>query len=271
MKQNTWMVRAGEGGWRFEDFERDSIVSIGWLEMGDMSALRTREDFIRHVERSYPGAKKAWIPGSAGQAFRFVREIKVGDGVVTYSPNERAYLVGTVVGEYLYATDLSPEQPNLHKVQWRGRVNRDQLSVPTRNSLGAISTLFLLPLEAAAEIERLLIGAAVPKALPTPEPEAMVEEQVRSPVQGPARPGFRIHQGQVEPTRLGRHAGLGGRPAASDGLQDARVAARRRPRQGHCCVARRPGFRRPAHRGRGQAPHRSDWLARDTRLSRRQA
>lgn len=180
MKQNTWMVRAGEGGWRFEDFERDSIVSIGWLKMGDMSALRTREDFIRHVERSYPGAKKAWIPGSAGQAFRFVREIKVGDGVVTYSPNERAYLVGTVVGEYVYAIDLSPEQPNLHKVQWRGRVNRDQLSVPTRNSLGAISTLFLLPPEAAAEIERLLTGAAVLKALPTPEPEAMVEEQIET-------------------------------------------------------------------------------------------
>jgi hypothetical protein len=29
-----WMVRAGEGGWLFEEFERLSIVSIGWHEMG---------------------------------------------------------------------------------------------------------------------------------------------------------------------------------------------------------------------------------------------
>ncbi len=153
-----WMVRAGERAWRIEEFERESLVSIGWQEMGDMSALRTREEFVRQVERSYPEAKKAWIPGAAGQAFRFVREIKVGDAVVTYNPAERAYLVGTVTGTYEYAVKLSAEQPNLRRVKWRGRVARDQLSVAARNSLGAISTLFVIPPEAAAEIERLLTG-----------------------------------------------------------------------------------------------------------------
>ena len=54
-----WMVRAGEGGLRFEEFEREGIVGIGWPEMGDMAPLRSREDFVRRVELSYPGAKKA--------------------------------------------------------------------------------------------------------------------------------------------------------------------------------------------------------------------
>jgi len=162
-----WMVRAGERAWRIEEFERESLVSIGWQEMGDMSALRTREEFVRQVERSYPEAKKAWIPGAAGQAFRFVREIKVSDAVVTYNPAERAYLVGTVIGNYEYAVQLSTEQPNLRRVKWRGRVARDQLSVAARNSLGAISTLFVIPPEAAAEIERLLTGQTeVPAAAP---------------------------------------------------------------------------------------------------------
>jgi len=171
-----WMVRAGERAWRIEEFERESLVSIGWQEMGDMSALRTREEFVRQVERSYPEAKKAWIPGAAGQAFRFAREIKVGDAVVTYNPAERAYLVGTVAGNYEYAVQLSAEQPNLRRVKWRGRVARDQLSVAARNSLGAISTLFVIPPEAAAEIETLLAGmaAAPAEALGT----AVVDEEV---------------------------------------------------------------------------------------------
>ena len=153
-----WMVRAGEKAWRIEEFERDSLVSIGWQAMGDMSGLRSRDEFVRQVERSYPEAKKAWVPGAAGQAFRFVREIKAGDAVLTYNPAERAYLVGTVIGDYEYAIQLSPEQPNLRRVKWRGRVARDQLTVSTRNSLGAISTLFLIPPDAASEIERLMTG-----------------------------------------------------------------------------------------------------------------
>jgi restriction system protein len=156
--QTMWMVRAGERAWRFEEFERGALVSIGWHEMGDLNPLRTRDDFVRQTERSYPDAKKAWIPGAAGQVFRFVREIKVGDSVLTYNPAERSYLVGTVTSEYEYAKQLSAEQPNLRHVKWRGRVARDQLSVATRNSLGAISTLFVVPADAAAEIEQLLAG-----------------------------------------------------------------------------------------------------------------
>ncbi len=44
-----WMVRAGEGGWLFEEFERLSIVSIGWHEMGPLHQLRSRDDFVKCV------------------------------------------------------------------------------------------------------------------------------------------------------------------------------------------------------------------------------
>jgi restriction system protein len=171
-----WMVRAGEGAWRIEEFERESLVSIGCMAMGDMGALRTREEFVQQVERSYPQAKKAWIPGAAGQAFRFVREMQVGDAVVTYNPAQRAYLVGTVTGPYEYLATLCAEQPNLRRVRWRGRVARDQLSVGTRNSLGAISTLFLIPREAAVEMDRLMAGP--PEAAATAPSEAVAAEEV---------------------------------------------------------------------------------------------
>lgn len=174
-----WMVRAGEGGWLFEEFERLSIVSIGWHEMGPLHELRSRDDFVKCVERVYPDAKKLSNAVSAGQVYRFVREMRVGDAVLTYNRAERAYLVGTVAGEYEHNPDSPGEQPNVRKVTWRGRVSRDQLSVGTRNSLGAISTLFVIPAESAAEIERLLAGKpAASTQVKTATASAPVEEEV---------------------------------------------------------------------------------------------
>jgi restriction system protein len=154
-----WMVRAGEGGFRFEDFKAGSRVSIGWLELGNMTPLKSREDFSKAVASALPAAKKAQVVVSAGQTYRFVRELKVGDAVVTYDRSERVYLVGTITGDYEYDLKVSSEQPNIRRVEWRGQVSRDDLSVGARNSLGAISTLFLIPPDVAAEIEQLLKGS----------------------------------------------------------------------------------------------------------------
>lgn len=157
-ESTMWMVRAGEGGFRFDDFKSGSRVSIGWEEMGDMSPLRTREDFTKVVEATYPELKKAQIAAFAGQPYRFVREMRINDSVLTYDSSARKYLVGTVVTDYIYAPAEYSEQPNIRRVQWQGEVLRDDLSVETRNSLGAISTLFQVPPDAAAEIRQLLAG-----------------------------------------------------------------------------------------------------------------
>jgi restriction system protein len=154
-----WMVRAGEAGFRFEDFKAGSYVSIGWAEMGDLSGLKSREDFGTAVAHTYPTMRKAQAAASTGQPFRFVREIKLGDTVVTYDRSERTYLVGTVKSEYEFAPGESAEQPNIRRVNWRGNVDRDDLSVTARNSLGAIATLFQVPAEVAIEMEQLLVGA----------------------------------------------------------------------------------------------------------------
>ena len=43
--QAMWMVRAGEGGLAIEAFRAESVVAIGWVDLGDLSALNTRADF----------------------------------------------------------------------------------------------------------------------------------------------------------------------------------------------------------------------------------
>ena len=176
--KTMWMVRAGEGGFRFEDFREGSRVSIGWHQIGTLSALRSRKDFIKVVGETYPKYRKGQVISAASTLYRFVREIKVGHSVITYGPSERVYLVGTVSGEYEFSPQLSPEQPNIHAAGWHGQVSRDSLSVGARNSLGSTLALFQVPAEVAQEIHALLEGKSTPSTEESGALDSMETEQV---------------------------------------------------------------------------------------------
>jgi restriction system protein len=106
--------------------------------------------------------------------------MKVGDRVLTYDPSSRVYLVGTITSEYFHDPALIEEDPNARRVDWNGEVSRDLLSVRTKNSLGAISTLFLLPEEATEEIESRLQGAPPhAKTGESEEEETVVDELLK--------------------------------------------------------------------------------------------
>ena len=80
-----WMVRAGEGGFRFEEFQSQSQVTISWHEMGNLSTLNLRTDFQKVAAAAYPNVSAGTLSSYAGQTFRFVREMKTGDYVVVAS------------------------------------------------------------------------------------------------------------------------------------------------------------------------------------------
>lgn len=120
------------------------------------------------------------ISMSAGQLYRFRHEIAVGDRVVTYDPGRRVYLVGTVSGEYRYDPSLEDDDiVNVRDVTWEGEVPRDHLRIGTKNTLGAISTLFRLADEAAADIERALATGAPPGDVPDEDGEAGEDDLYR--------------------------------------------------------------------------------------------
>ena len=166
---SMWMVRAERGGVLFDQFESAAIVAIGWAEMGDMAHLKGREDFASAAAVAYPNHTRAQIAASAGQAYRFVREVQIGDAVITYSPEQRVYLVGEIRSEYKYEPQRMENDPNVRDVVWVGRVPRDLLSLSAKNSLGAISTLFLVPPDVAGEIKQHLEeGATGLMQMPAP-------------------------------------------------------------------------------------------------------
>lgn len=178
----TWMVRAGRDAVFIESFREGGVVSIGWHEVGSLDQYRGRDDIMRAVEAKWPEQSKQSQGMYAGQIARFKNEIETGDRVVTYDPGRRMYLIGTVAGPYRYE-DARGEHPHLRPVRWDGEVSRDLLSAGTKNSLGAISTIFLIPPDAADDLTR-----AMKSKMPAEHPEivAAEEEQIAEDMQAKA-------------------------------------------------------------------------------------
>lgn len=148
-----WMVR-GEGGRLYDTFREQSIVAIGWAQLGrDALDCRSREDLIALYKKRFPQAKDGSVTSSVSQVWRFLRDLTAGDLVTTYSPSNRTYLVGRVLGDAECRVGADPYLTFIRKVEWKsGEVERDQLSGAAKNSLGSTLTVFVVPDFAAKEL-----------------------------------------------------------------------------------------------------------------------
>lgn len=164
------MVRAGSAGVLVDEFLEKGIVSIGWTDIGELKATVTREDLREKISRLWPEWHPQKVAMSAGQILRFRTEISKGDMVITYDPTRRVYHIGEALGEYQFDASWDHDDAgNIQKVKWSGEVPRDLLSAKSRNSLGAISTLFKLPMEVSANLRSVMNGGAVDNATSSPD------------------------------------------------------------------------------------------------------
>lgn len=173
--KSMWMVRAAEGGYLADDFVDNGLVAIGWKDIGDLRNFGAKPAIVEAVKGRWPEWSSGKVMNSASQLIRFRDEIAVEDRVLTYDSGKRVYHIGVISGDYRHDTTAVPPYENVRDVTWRGVVERDSLSLSTRNILGSTLTLFKVPAAAADEIERVFRGQR-----PTPAaqvPETAVEEE----------------------------------------------------------------------------------------------
>jgi restriction system protein len=176
------MVRAGEDAFLIDDFRKKSYVSIGWNELSDLSHVTDRDTIKELVEQNsdtFNYTKKSQINIAASQISRFLLDFQKGDYVLSYDPTTREYLVGEIQSDYEYNDKLS-EYHHVRRVKWLGKVSRDKLSTATRNTLGAISTIFQINETAAHEIIGILQGKeqAPEEVVDEAEEESLKEDMV---------------------------------------------------------------------------------------------
>ncbi|HET6762798.1 MAG TPA: restriction endonuclease [Longimicrobiaceae bacterium] len=170
---NFWMVRAGEGGYLVNNFEHAGYVAIGYEGAGDFREIRTLEQMRLQLAAAYPQSSSSQIATIAAMAYKFRCVVQKGDRVVTYDPQRREYLLGTITGDYEYGTGVVPDYQHVRRVSWQGRVSRDALGTAAKNTLGSISTLF----EPGQDVLRELEGALVAPATPERTAELLEERE----------------------------------------------------------------------------------------------
>lgn len=162
-----WMVRAGRGASRLDEFLTGHVaIAFGGESIGPIAQGDARAEVIERYRKTYPSWRDGKAVNAAGQVHRFHREVQTGDAVITYDPETRRYLLGAFTGPAEFQGGDSGNAPYQRPVKWSRKVARDSLSVGTRNSLGSTLTLFRIPDEAAAEMR----AASQPLDAVDPEP-----------------------------------------------------------------------------------------------------
>lgn len=142
-EKTIWGIHGGQTGDADSLFLQNNVVAMGWTEIADLSKLKAdREAFKAAVALGYPQKKPGAIPNNAGQLFRFVYEMKVGDLVVYPSKRDRHIHIGRVEGEYSYNPGLSAAYPHQRAVKWLCDLPRTKFSQGALYETGSAMSFF---------------------------------------------------------------------------------------------------------------------------------
>ena len=157
---NLWGIHGGKTGDADDLFLKKGFIGLGWAKIGSLALLSPdRESFKARVAEVYPDRLSA-VPVNAGQLFRFVHEMKVGDLVAYPSKRDRQVHLGRVAGDYQYNPNLEPGYPHLRPVNWAKHIARTNFSQGALYEIGSAMSLFLIK-NYADEYRATLEGEAV--------------------------------------------------------------------------------------------------------------
>lgn len=172
IEPTLWGIHAGKTGDADALFLRQKRIGLGWDRMPNLAALAAeREAFKEAVTQHYPEFKERRIPGSAGQLFRFIHEMQVGDFVVYPAKHTRKVHLGKVAGPYVHDTRTEPSYPHTRQVEWLREVPRTHFSQGALYEIGSALSLFAVR-NYADEFRAALAGKAVTPA-PVNEDESV--------------------------------------------------------------------------------------------------
>lgn len=180
MKDITiWGIHAGAAGEADELFQKKALVALGWPEQSDLSKLPPdREAYKERMRASRPHLKERAIPLQAGQYFRFVHEMQVGDLVIYPSKVDRLIHIGKVRGPYNYDPKKSNTFPHQRSVEWLGAYPRTLFSQGALWEVGSAMSFFQVKNFAPEFLTVLESKGEMPQAMDEDESIALVAEDI---------------------------------------------------------------------------------------------
>lgn len=176
---NLWGIHAGRTGDADRLFLKKNRVALGWSKLGDLAKLKAdREVFKAAIAQAYPDKKPGAIPNNAGQLFRFVHEMKVGDVVVYPSKGDRQVHLGRVESSYAYDPKTEPGYSHTRAVKWVRVMPRSRFTQGALYEIGSSMSLFQVK-NYADEFRAAMAGHdATPPPISQDETVAAVAEDI---------------------------------------------------------------------------------------------
>lgn len=142
---NIWGIHAGKSGNADELFLKQKRIAVGWAKVGDLTTLiPNRDAFKERVAQAYPAMTAGAIPGSAGQLFRFMHEMKQDDLIAYPCKRDRRIYLGRIEGGYVYDPVTEPGYPHTRPVKWLRDLPREHFSQGALYEIGSALSFFLL-------------------------------------------------------------------------------------------------------------------------------
>jgi len=132
-----WLVRAGKHGEDENTALEKGLAIIGWLEMPDVSGVKSFEEMKqKHFETYTEMSPKAAI-NNAAQLWAFTKRIQKNDLVVLPLKTRSLIAIGKVVGDYQYSNGR-----HVRKVKWiKEDIPRNAFGQDILYSFGAFMTV----------------------------------------------------------------------------------------------------------------------------------
>lgn len=160
---NYWVVRADDD--IRDSVEADGYIGIGFggVQIGDITGL-SFNDIRTRVANNNVGSSPNKIGAATGQLYSFLDKIQQHDWVLTPVP-DRQILIGEVASNYTYYP-AHDSKPHRRSVKWYKKVSRDAFTLPLRNSLGGLMTVFRVTSH-AEEISQLVSDTPTSQSVAT--------------------------------------------------------------------------------------------------------
>ena len=192
-----WLVRAGRHGEREDMLLEQGLAAIGWSDLPDLSAVRSRDGVMDLMKKARPDEKANTLGNWTGQVWAFRERIKVGDLVVLPLKGRAMIAVGRVKGPYQYRPDLPEGANHTRAVDWlKADLPRTAFDQDILYSLGSLMTVCQIQRNKAEQRVEAVLAGKVKSAedVETTETEiADIEEYARDQIRDYISRRFRGH------------------------------------------------------------------------------
>ena len=139
-----WAVRAGGAGQADSIFLVHNQIAISSIAIdGDIGNLPPVRGAFKDLLAQFPdNTDSASAPAYAGQMYRFVHEVRIGDRVIYPRKSDRTLHWGRVTGPYFYDGEGPESFAHRRPVEWIACASRDDFPPGALYELGSTLNLF---------------------------------------------------------------------------------------------------------------------------------